>query len=55
MIIRVTDNGPGLPPGAEPRVFEKFYRERRRRRMVGAGSAWDSPFAVPSSKHTTVD
>jgi two-component system sensor histidine kinase KdpD len=24
--IRVADNGPGLPPGSEARVFEKFYR-----------------------------
>jgi two-component system sensor histidine kinase KdpD len=24
--IRVADNGPGLPPGTEARVFEKFFR-----------------------------
>jgi two-component system sensor histidine kinase KdpD len=24
--IRVIDHGPGLPPGAETRVFDKFYR-----------------------------
>jgi two-component system sensor histidine kinase KdpD len=24
--IRVADNGPGLPTGAESRVFEKFFR-----------------------------
>jgi two-component system sensor histidine kinase KdpD len=24
--IEVADAGPGLPPGAEQRVFEKFYR-----------------------------
>lgn len=24
--IRVADNGPGLPPGSEARVFEKFFR-----------------------------
>jgi two-component system sensor histidine kinase KdpD len=24
--LRVADNGPGLPPGAEERIFEKFYR-----------------------------
>jgi two-component system sensor histidine kinase KdpD len=24
--IRIADNGPGLPPGSETRIFEKFYR-----------------------------
>ena len=24
--LSVADNGPGLPPGAEDRIFEKFYR-----------------------------
>ena len=55
VIIRVTDNGPGFPPGAESRVFEKFYRRRGDAGWSAQGSAWDSPFAVPSSKHTTVD
>jgi len=41
--IRIADHGPGLPPGAEERVFEKFYRgEAARpdgRRGVGLGLA----------------
>jgi two-component system sensor histidine kinase KdpD len=24
--LSVSDNGPGLPPGSEERIFEKFYR-----------------------------
>ena len=26
LLVIVSDNGPGLPPGAEERVFDKFYR-----------------------------
>jgi two-component system sensor histidine kinase KdpD len=26
IIVRVTDHGPGLPPGTEQRVFQKFFR-----------------------------
>lgn len=41
--IRVADRGPGLPPGAEERVFEKFYRGSAARpdgrRGVGLGLA----------------
>jgi two-component system sensor histidine kinase KdpD len=41
--IRVADNGPGLPPGSESRVFEKFYRGATAtadgRRGVGLGLA----------------
>jgi two-component system sensor histidine kinase KdpD len=39
--IRVADHGPGLPFGAEERVFEKFYRGTTKqpdsRRGVGLG------------------
>ncbi len=42
--IRVADNGPGLPPGTESRVFEKFFRGASdrtpdQRRGVGLGLA----------------
>lgn len=41
--IRVEDNGPGLPPGSESRVFEKFFRGASStadgRRGVGLGLA----------------
>ncbi len=39
--IRIADNGPGLPPGSETRIFEKFYRGTTSpadgRRGVGLG------------------
>jgi two-component system sensor histidine kinase KdpD len=41
--VRVADDGPGLPPGDEERVFEKFVRGRPGpadgRRGVGLGLA----------------
>ncbi len=41
--IRFADNGPGLPPGSETKVFEKFYRGSAgspdSRRGVGLGLA----------------
>jgi signal transduction histidine kinase len=35
-VIDIDDEGPGLPPGEEARVFEPFYRlERSRSRETG--------------------
>jgi two-component system sensor histidine kinase KdpD len=33
----VADRGPGIPPGEEQRIFEKFYRTADGRRAAGAG------------------
>lgn len=35
--IEIQDRGPGLPPGEEQRVFEKFYRAREANRPGGIG------------------
>ncbi|HIE50568.1 MAG TPA: DUF4118 domain-containing protein [Armatimonadetes bacterium] len=35
LVVRVRDAGPGLPPGAEDKVFAKFYRGQRE--VPGAG------------------
>ena len=48
--IEVSDRGPGLPPGGEELVFEKFYRGSTAR---GPGWAWAFPFAAASSRFTT--
>jgi K+-sensing histidine kinase KdpD len=37
MIIEVADRGPGLPPGSEERLFEKFFRGPRVPPTGGAG------------------
>jgi two-component system sensor histidine kinase KdpD len=41
VIVEVADRGPGLPPGMEKRVFEKFFRAARGdgRRGIGLGLA----------------
>jgi two-component system sensor histidine kinase KdpD len=37
LVLEVADRGPGLPPGEEARVFEKFYRGRLAGRARGVG------------------
>lgn len=41
MVIEVADRGPGLPPGTERRVFDKFFRaaQGQGRRGIGLGLA----------------
>jgi two-component system sensor histidine kinase KdpD len=37
IVIEVADRGPGLPPGDEQRIFEKFYRARAPASPNGSG------------------
>ena len=37
VVIEVADRGPGLPPGDEQRIFEKFYRARAPQNGSGVG------------------
>jgi two-component system sensor histidine kinase KdpD len=37
IVVEVADEGPGLPPGSEERVFEKFYRAESAPRGFGLG------------------
>jgi two-component system sensor histidine kinase KdpD len=41
VVVEVADQGPGLPPGTERRVFEKFFRaaQGQGRRGIGLGLA----------------
>ena len=38
-IVEVADRGPGLPAGAEKRLFDKFFRASEARRGIGLGLA----------------
>jgi two-component system NtrC family sensor kinase len=35
IILRITDNGPGIPPSDQPHIFEKFYRASNVPKGVG--------------------
>jgi two-component system sensor histidine kinase KdpD len=41
VIVQVCDHGPGLAPGTEKRIFEKFFRAQSNetRRGIGLGLA----------------
>jgi two-component system NtrC family sensor kinase len=61
--LRVSDDGPGLPPGSEPHVFEPFFTTKREGQGTGLGLAisrqlmesfgggiWAEPSATPSDR-----
>ena len=37
MVFEVMDRGPGLEPGEEERIFDRFYRGRQSKGAAGAG------------------
>lgn len=38
IVLTVEDNGPGIPPGKEEKIFERFYSERPRAEKFGTHS-----------------
>jgi two-component system sensor histidine kinase KdpD len=37
VVVRVTDEGPGVPEAELPKLFDKFYRGSQAKRMPGTG------------------
>ena len=37
VVVEIADHGPGLPPGEEERIFEKFYRGPQAGDRSGSG------------------
>jgi two-component system OmpR family sensor kinase len=48
----VTDDGPGIPPASQPRVFERFYRaDSTRAPMTGSSGLGLAIVAAVASAH----
>jgi two-component system sensor histidine kinase KdpD len=57
VIIEVRDRGPGVPPGEEERIFEKFYRgqaEKMAGKVRGAGLGLPICRAIVQAHHGTI-
>jgi two-component system sensor histidine kinase KdpD len=53
VIIEVRDRGPGIPPGEEERIFEKFYRGKSDN-VRGAGLGLPICRAIVQAHHGTI-
>jgi len=50
--VSVSDTGIGIAPADQTRLFEKFYRVKRRDTLDIKGSGWDWPSSGPSPNGT---
>lgn len=51
MRVAITDNGPGVAPGAERRIFEKFTRGERESATPGVGLGLAVCEAIVAAHH----
>jgi two-component system sensor histidine kinase KdpD len=54
-VLEVADRGPGLPPGAEARVFERFYRAADSHRSRGTGLGLTVSEAIVRAHHGRIE
>lgn len=54
VILEVADHGPGIPPGHEDRIFEKFYRAAQGGRAGGVGLGLAICRAVATAHGATI-
>ena len=53
--IRVSDNGPGIPPGVASRVFDRFYQGDPSRSASGTGLGLAIVRAIAEALHGTAE
>jgi two-component system OmpR family sensor kinase len=53
--VRVSDNGPGIPPGVASRVFDRFYQEDPSRSASGTGLGLAIVRAIAEALHGTAE
>jgi two-component system OmpR family sensor kinase len=52
--IEVSDDGPGVPPGELPRIFDRFYRAGAPPQRQGSGLGLAIVAAIAAAHHGTV-
>jgi len=55
VVVSVADEGPGLPPGEEQRVFDKFHRAAREGPQSGVGLGLSIAQAIVQAHRGTIE
>ncbi len=55
VMVEVSDNGPGVPAGQLPRIFDRFYRAPAQSRCPGSGLGLAIVTAIATAHHGTAE